>query len=893
MSAEVFGALCAFTLQVDVEQRRIAVRVNASPQIAWWRIDPGDGSGWHTGIPGKEFTYQYHPTVAGSLPLTVEVIGMDGDTVSQQVPLVLEPIRPQVSLCHMQTGLCAMVIPTFSTPVGIVTEVVLDWGDGARQTEITSDQTYQHCYMASGERTITLTVQDDRGEYAVATVPLLVACDPPTCRIADWFTLDRTLSILVEADTTTDGDAISDITIDWDELNDDGQRCLTSGCHPGAWAHHTYRSSAPRTITVVASNCCGQRTSSLPQRIETCAAPIFTIAPGQTDMILPQLSPPASMCWITTDGTDPTGLPVTPEQFTMPIAIAGGQTIIAMATHNASGGQLASPVVTQHFTRRSRLQCHVAVNALKGATVTLQITSVIDHAAESIPLLLDWGDGEQTDVIIPAGSSYDEQTVCHTYTAAGVFQVQASAPGFAGICSGVTDLTVAVPPDVRTAVALEHGGSLASPLTQELPMEGCRPWAVRRAYSTLYVIGSALDDAQSTVISRYAPLDGRLLERVIAPVAVDRDSHFILWYGNPHVTTHTAIQVISGVTGEVLRTFGDGLFTDVTGMTEADGLLYISDSGANRIFCYTPEGECCRSWSAAIDDDKVPGQPYGITVNDGLVYVTDTANRCIKVFSPDGVFLRRILGLWQADEIPMNLTKLFGHLYCHCTRPDGQGDRIFLLAPDDSLLDVLPAPDAGESIPTYSSMNGFEGYLTVLDAATKRLLVYTTADRSCDHQTLIITAPAETSDGEPVIGWRWNPGDDQGWRDGIIGQTSRYRTLAHYTDDRTITIETTTGSGDGQQVICPVNLANQPPQATLSLTATGFRCDAEIDFSDPDGIVMRATLDWGDGTISPALPQALFTHHYTTAGTYSVLLTVVDDDGAVTTVSQTCTLSEE
>ena len=91
--------------------------------------------------------------------------------------------------------------------------------------------------------------------------------------------------------------------------------------------------------------------------------------------------------------------------------------------------------------------------------------------------------------------------------------------------------------------------------------------------------------------------------------------------------------------------------------------------------------------------------------------------------------------------------------------------------------------------------------------------------------------------------------------------------------DLTITVTTT-----------PVG--NQPPTADFTFSpSTEIQVGQDITFdatasNDPDGTITDYRWNFGDGTTLQGPDKAVVTHTYTEAGTYTVTLVVVDDQGA-------------
>jgi PKD repeat protein len=98
------------------------------------------------------------------------------------------------------------------------------------------------------------------------------------------------------------------------------------------------------------------------------------------------------------------------------------------------------------------------------------------------------------------------------------------------------------------------------------------------------------------------------------------------------------------------------------------------------------------------------------------------------------------------------------------------------------------------------------------------------------------------------------------------------------------------GSSDTEpHTVISQPLTNQAPTAAFTSSCANLGCSFDSGGSnDPDGSIVSWSWDFGDGATSEARSPS---HTYGQAGTYQVVLTVRDDDGASGTVSHSVTVN--
>ncbi len=174
--------------------------------------------------------------------------------------------------------------------------------------------------------------------------------------------------------------------------------------------------------------------------------------------------------------------------------------------------------------------------------------------------------------------------------------------------------------------------------------------------------------------------------------------------------------------------------------------------------------------------------------------------------------------------------------------------------------------------------------ITVTNLAPTAAFAYSPASPSTADD-VAFTDESLDADGT-VASWAWDFGD---------GATSSEQHPSHsYADDGsyTVTLSVTDDDGATAEASQTVSVTNVAPVAGFTTSPEDPTTQVDIDFTDTstdsDGSVVDWNWDFGDGANST---EANPSHRYADDGTYTVTLTVTDDDGATDATSQTVTVA--
>ncbi len=162
------------------------------------------------------------------------------------------------------------------------------------------------------------------------------------------------------------------------------------------------------------------------------------------------------------------------------------------------------------------------------------------------------------------------------------------------------------------------------------------------------------------------------------------------------------------------------------------------------------------------------------------------------------------------------------------------------------------------------------------------------ADFTYGVYDLTVTFDDFSSDPDPdgsITAWEWDLGD------GTITTTQHPTHTYAAGGSYNVTLTATDNEGASDAISQQVTLSggNQSPTADFSYISSGLVVTFTNTSHDPDGSLAAWNWNFGDGNSSLAY-DPVFT--YTIPGTYDVLLTVTDDQGASDTLGQQVTVSD-
>jgi PKD repeat protein len=155
-----------------------------------------------------------------------------------------------------------------------------------------------------------------------------------------------------------------------------------------------------------------------------------------------------------------------------------------------------------------------------------------------------------------------------------------------------------------------------------------------------------------------------------------------------------------------------------------------------------------------------------------------------------------------------------------------------------------------------------------------------TFGESCNSLACSYDGSASSDPDGPITGYAWNFGDSTTGTGSTPSHT--YPASGTYT----VSLTVTDNEGGTKTTSHPVTVTriNQGPTASFTTNCTDLSCSTDASASqDPDGTLTGYAWDFGDSSTGSGVTAS---HTYAVAGTYTVSLTVTDNDGATASTTR-------
>ena len=298
---------------------------------------------------------------------------------------------------------------------------------------------------------------------------------------------------------------------------------------------------------------------------------------------------------------------------------------------------------------------------------------------------------------------------------------------------------------------------------------------------------------------------------------------------------------------------------------------------------YTTPGNYTVTVSVTDDDGETGTDQVSVNVANNQPVVSAGGDQTINegaTFAQNGSFTDPDADTWTA-------TVDYG---------DGSGPQVLALTPAKgfSLSHVYTDNGVFTVTVTVTDNHGSSGTDNVVVTVNNIAPVVTAgADETIDEGSTFSRAGSFTDPGADTWTATVNYGDGSGVQTLALTPAKTFALAHTYTDNGTYTVTVTVTDDDGapgsDQVTVTVN--NVPPVVSAGVDATideGTTFTRAGSFTDPGADTWTATVDYGDGSgvqplaLTPAKTFSL-SHLYQDNGTFTITVTVSDDDGGVDT----------
>jgi PKD repeat protein len=849
-----------------------------STPIATYKFDFGDGSAAIGPQTGPTASHTYSAPGTYTVTMTVTDTAGSSSTATRQVtvtssqfqdapPAAALAVTPSAGTLPLQVSADASASTDNDlTPIASYT---FSFGDGSAAIGPQSGAAVSHTYATAGAYTVTVTVTDTAGNSSIATQQVTVS--PPHTPPAAKLTVTPGSGIIPMAATAdasgssdSDGTAIASYKFNF------GDGTPVVGPQAGATASHTYTTTGTYTVTVTVTDALGYSTTVTRQ------------VSAYTNLVT-NSGFEANLTGWNTSGSS-AGITLT--------QVAGGHSGSFAAKLTNTNSTTASTCLLNDSpnwvakTSAGQYTGSLWVRAeTAGATLNLRFKewsssgALLGQNTTSVKLTTSWQLVSVTLPVTSPGSTFDFNAYVNSAAA--------------GACFYADDATI------YNGSPLENAPNATLTAT---PASGFAPLQVKAD-------ASASSDTDSTPIATYT-FDFGDGSPVVGPQAAATTTHTYTAPG-PHTIKVTVTDTAGNASSTTTQVIvGDGPPAAALNLspTSGTGPLQVtadasgsSDPDTTGVASYTFD---FGDGSPVVGPQSSPTATHLYTslgTHTVTVTVTDSAGNASSTS-------KQVLVTDAPPTAALTVTPNSGtaplHVTADASGSTGGSTPIANYSFDFGDGSPIVGPQTGATAAhTYTTTGTYTVKTTVTDttgnssSTTTQVTVNAPPDQppaavltvtpSSGNGPLQVTADASGStdtDATPIVSYTFNFGDGSPVIGPQPGATAghTYTTPGTYTVTMTATDTAGNASTATQQVTVS---GTQPPNAALSVTPTSGTAPVQVSADASastagSAAIASYTFNFGDGS-SAVGPQAAATasHTYTTAGTYTVMMTVTDTAG--------------
>ncbi len=850
----------------------LAVTANAAAStdaipISSYTFDFGDG----TPAVGPQASSSANHTYATGGLYTVAVTVADGSGASATASAGVTVGSPQAALTvSPPSGPAPHSITadaSASTDAIAITGYAFDFGDG---TTIASqpNSSAGHVYTSGGNFTVRVTITDAAG--ATSSTTRTVSVGAPVAKLSVNPTSGGApLNVTADASASTDPVGISSYTFTFG----DG---TVAGPQAAATATHIYTVNGPYTVTVSVADSTGATASA-------SAAVTVTVPPTASLHVAPATG--AAPLPVTADasGSTPGTNPIASYTFDFGDGTKVGPQAGSGATHTyAAGGSFTvtltvtdttgvSSTATASVTATAPPTAALSVSPASGAT-PLQVTADASAStAGSNPIAsykFDFGDG--TAAVGPQASP----TALHTYTSAGTYTVTVTVTDTGSVTAQTTKSVTAVAPPAAALAVSPASGSAPLAVTADASTSTAGTNAIA-SYRFDFGDGSAAVGPQAAATASHTYTAGGAF--VVRVTVTDTAGYATSTTKSVSVGAPSAKLTVTPSVGAVPL----GVTADASASTDPIGIAtYTFNFGDGTIL--PPQG----APTAAHTFAAAGGYWVTVTATDSAGATSSASVEVFAVTPPNAALSVSP----NVGAVPLAVTA-----DASASTPGTNPVASYTFDFGDGTAQVGPKVGATAQH-TYTGTGNYTVKVTVTDtqgvSSTATAAVQSVTPPSARVTVtppsggvpLTVTADASgsTPGTNPIASYLFSYGDGSAPEtpSSTSTRTHVYSVVGTYTL-KVIVTDTAGVSSSATATVTVVNPPNALVTATPNSGAAPLAISADASGStDPLGIASY-TFNFGDGSAAVG-PQtsAKASHTYTTAGNFTLTVTVIDTAAA-------------